>query len=179
MRTVLAVVILSVSAAAANAQVAWVGAGLGTSWEHNPKTAPDRTWLHRTADAPEIFAAFPLDDDTNIRVTASRVPYGVLHQGLVWDGSFRTITAGVDYFFPGTLGRFMFGGGLGQYTLDLAAKQPPAGLEESYFGWYLSTGEWFPVTRRSRITVELKMHRPSSPGHPTVVTAVAGFALGF
>lgn len=178
MRTVLAVVVLTM-AAAANAQVAWVGAGFGTSWEHEPQTAPGTTWLHRTAGAPAVFVAFPLDDDTHVRINAARVPYDVLDQGAVLDGSFRAVTAGVDYFFPGTFGRFMFGGGMGQYTVDLAARHPAEGVEQSYFGWYVSTGEWFPLTRRSRVTVELTMHRPSSPGHPTLVTAVAGLALGF
>ena len=179
MRSLLAVVILGVAATAANAQAVWVGAGLGTSWEYEPQTVTNTTWLHRTANAPTIFAAFPMDQDAQVRISASDVPYDALHDGLVFDGKFRALTAGVDYFFAGAFGRFVFGGGIGDYKLDLAAKQPPAGVEKSYFGWYLSTGEWFQLTRRSRIIVEITMHRPSSPGHPSLFTAVAGVALGF
>ncbi len=66
--------------------------------------------------------------------------------------------------------------GSGSYKLDLKAKNPPAGVEETKLGWYLGLGEWFGLTPRTRVTVEIAMHRTQHLERPQIVTANLGLA---
>jgi hypothetical protein len=179
MRWTLAALLVLACAGAASGQVLWVGAAAGTSWEWQAPTAPNQNFLHSTEGAPSAFIAFPIDDDTLLRLQVSDLPHKALIGGAGWPGRVRGYTVGIDYFFPNTLGSSLFSGGIGAYRLSLQAKQPPAGVEESKFGWYVGVGQWFTLTRRSRVTAELTMHHTSHPDTPTFVALTAGLALSF
>jgi len=96
-----------------------------------------------------------------------------------WPGKLRAYTVGIDYIFKGAFGQTLISGGIGDYSLELQAKSPPDGVEQWRFGWYLGVGEWFQLSRRWRLTAEVKMHRSENYGNPIVVTALAGLAFAF
>jgi opacity protein-like surface antigen len=179
MRSFLTAAAVLLIATGAHAQVVWVGAEGGVSWEYKPDTRPGKTWLQGNDNAYSVFAGFPVDDETVVRVAAFAIPHDTLYNGETWQGTFRAYTIGVDYFVEDWFGRAVFSAGLGQYTLHTVAENPPSGLEKGNFGWYVGVGEWFGLGRRSRIIAELAMHRPESRGRPVLVTAMAGFTITF
>jgi hypothetical protein len=166
-------------AGAASGQVLWAGLAAGTSWEWQAPTAPNQNFLHSTEGAPSAFVAFPIDEDTLLRLQACDLPHEPVIGGAGWPGHLRAYTVGIDYLFSDDLGHYLFSGGLGAYHLSLQAKHPPAGVEQSKFGWYLGVGQWFTLSRRSRVTAELTMHHTSHADTPTVVAITAGLAFAF
>ncbi len=176
--TVLAVVALGV-ASAASGQVAWIGASWGASWEWQAATTPDRSFAHSSDAAPAAFVAFPLNDDTLFRIRAAELPHVKVIDGVAWPGRYRALTAGIDYFLGGTFGQSIFSAGLGSYRFDLKARQTPPNLDRTKFGWYVGVGEWFTLTRRTRITAEVAMNRTQHDDRPTIVTANVGIAFGW
>jgi hypothetical protein len=179
MRWMCVTVLTLAGASAASGQVLWAGVAAGTSWEWQAPTAPEQNFLHSSDGAPSAFVAFPVDADTFVRLQASDLPHEVVISGLGWPGRLRAYTVGVDYFFPDAFGRAVMSAGLGSYDLNLKAKHAPPGVEESKFGWYFGVGEWFELTRRSRVTVEVRMHRSSHADGPIIVAATAGLAVSF
>lgn len=166
-------------AGAAQAQVVWAGAAFGASWEYQPDTDPGATWLRGDGNALSLFVGVPIDNDVVLRLAATDVPYDAPFAGEAWPGRFRAYTLGIDYFFPGAFGRALIAAGAGQYNFLAQAQQPPNDLETSDFGWYLGVGEWFALTRRSVISVELAMHRPDSDAKPVLVTGMVGVVVSF
>ncbi len=176
--TVAAVLALGV-ASAASGQVAWVGASWGASWEWQSAAAPDRSFYHSSEAAPAAFLAFPLEEDTLLRIRAAELPHVKVIDGVAWEGRYRALTAGIDYFLGGGLGKSVFSAGVGSYKLELKARQAPAGLDESKLGWYVGVGEWFVLSRHTRITAEVAMNRTQHDDRPTIVTANLGLAFGW
>lgn len=179
MRWMVAALLTLTLASAASGQVLWAGLAAGTSWEWQAPTAPDQNFLHSTEGAPSAFVAFPLDDDTLLRLQACDLPHEIVINGLGWPGHLRGYTVGVDYMFSNQLGRSVVSAGFGAYHLSLKSKHPPAGVEQSKFGWYAGVGQWFRLSRRSRVTADLTMHRTSHADTPIIVAVTAGLALSF
>jgi hypothetical protein len=168
------------SASTAGGQVLWAGLAAGTSWTWEAPTAPDQNFLHSSEGAPSAFVAFPFyEGDSLVRLQVADLPFEPAIDGVGWPGRLRAYTVGVDYFFRGVFGQFLVSGGLGSYELNLQAQNPPDGVEQWAFGWYLGVGEWFQLSRRWRLTAEVKMHSTQNYGDPTVVTATAGLAFAF
>ncbi len=166
------------TATAASGQVAWVGASWGASWEWQASSAPDTNFLHSSDGAPAVFVALPLDDDTFFRVKAAELPHIRVIDGVNWPGRFRGYTAGIDYLMTGTFGQSVFSAGLGSYRFEFKAKNSPAGYNDSKLGWYVGVGEWFPLSRRTRLTAEIAMNRTQHDEKPTIFTANVGLAFG-
>jgi len=179
MRRTFAVLVMTACASAASAQVAWVGLAAGTSWEWQAPTAPDQNFLHSSEGAPTAFLAFPLDEDTVLRLQACDLPHVPVIDGEGWPGHLRGYTIGTDYFFTDPIGQSVISAGVGSYALDLKAQHPPAGVEGAKFGWYVGVGQWFRLSRRTRVTTELTMHHTSHRDSPTIVAFTAGLALAF
>ena len=167
------------TASAASAQVAWVGASWGTSWEWQAPSSPDTNFLHSSDGAPAVFVAFPIDDSTLFRVQAADLPHVTMIDGVGWPGHYRAYTAGIDYLMDGSFGRSVVSAGFGSYDFNLKAKQPPAGYEESKLGWYVGVGEWFSVTRWTWVTAEIRMNRTQHPERPQIFTANVGLVVGW
>jgi hypothetical protein len=166
-------------AAAADGQVLWAGLATGTSWTWQAPTAPNQNFLHNSDKAPAAFVAIPVNPDTLVRFQVADLPFTPVYDSVGWPGKLRAYTVGVDYMFRGVLGEFHFTGGLGDYHLDLKAQQPPPGVENWAFGWYLGVGEWFQLSRRWRVTAEATMHRSQNYSQPVVVSATLGLAVLF
>jgi hypothetical protein len=179
MRWMCATLLALASASTAGGQVLWAGLAAGTSWTWEAPTAPDQNFLHSSDGAPSAFVAFPFYDDSLVRLQVADLPFEPVIDGVGWPGKLRAYTVGVDYFFRGVFGEFVISGGLGSYDLRLKAKQPPADVEGQEFGWYLGVGEWFQLSKRWRVTAEVKMHRAENLGKPIVVAATAGLAFAF
>jgi hypothetical protein len=173
-----AAVAVVVWAGAAQAQVYWVGASWGTSWEMAPASAPDTNLLHSSDGAPALFAALPLNEDTLMRVRVGDLPHAALYGGMGWPGRLRSYTIGVDYLFRSVFGQTLLSGGFGSYDLYLKARTPPPGVEGSRFGWYLGVSEWLILTRRTRLTLELTGHQTQHDGHPKFLAFNVGLAFG-
>ena len=166
-------------ASAASGQVAWFGASWGASWEWQPAAAPNTNFYHSSDGAPSAFVALPLSDDTLFRLKAADLPHVEVINGVSWPGRYRAYTAGIDYLIDGTFGRSVLSAGLGSYQLDLQAKNPPAGYSDSKFGWYVGAGEWFTLTRRTRLTAEITMNETQHADRPMIFTANVGLAFGW
>jgi hypothetical protein len=179
MRRLLFVVLLLAAAGAAEAQVIWLTVGAGTSFEINPATEPDETWLHHGDVVPSLSLGLSVNEDLHVRLRATELPYDVAYGGEAWPARFGAATVGADYFFNGVLGRALFTGGLGWYDLNLKAQDPPPGVEEGNIGWYFGVGEWFEVTSRVKGVIELILDYPGSEGNPMLVTATLGVAVTF
>ncbi len=179
MRRMCTVALMLLAASVARAQVAWVGAGIGTTWEYQPNSRPDVTFLHSSRQAPMGFLAFPVSSDTLFRLRIQDLPHDVVYGGVAWPGRLRALTAGIDYVLPDGLGQTVVSGGVGSYRLKLQAKQPPPRVEENRFGWYLGVGQWFTLTRRSRVTVELLADHTNHRDSPTILSATGGIAVSF
>ena len=89
------------------------------------------------------------------------------------------LALGVDYFLEDYLGEAVLSAGFGRYQLDLQAQQPPEGLEDGKFGWYVSVGQWFAITRRSRITLDITVDRCTVPNDPVLFSLNAALAFSF
>ena len=167
------------TASAANAQTAWVGASWGTSWEWKAASAPGTNFLHSSDGAPAAFFALRLDEDILFRLKAAEIPHAKMIDGVAWGGRYRAYTAGVDYIMNGTFGDAVVSGGLGSYQFEFKARNYPQGTNDSKFGWYVGVGEWFALTKRSRVTAEITMNRTQHAERPTLYTANVGLAIGF
>ena len=62
----------------------WAGVAAGTSWEWQAPTAPDQNFLHSTEGAPSAFVAFPVDEDTLVRLQACDLPHDPVIGGVGW-----------------------------------------------------------------------------------------------
>lgn len=167
------------TASAASGQVAWLGASWGGSWEWQAPSAPSTNFLHSSDGAPAVFLALPLSHDTLFRLKAAELPHIRVIDGVDWPGRYRAYTAGIDYLMPGTFGQASVSAGLGSYRLELKAKNAPAGFNDSKLGWYVGVGEWFTLTRRTRVTAEITMNRTQHDDRPTIFTANMGLAFGW
>ena len=181
MRLRAAVVIAAavLSAGTVGAQVAWVGGGFGATWEYQPEVDPGRTWLRGEENAYSLYVAVPLDEATSVRFAAWDVPHIAPYGGTAWPGQFRAYTLGVDYFVPGVFGQAVFSAGAGQYRFDPVAQDTPERFDDDEFGWYVGIGEWFQLSHRTRLTVEVSMHRPDTDSKPVLATVLAGLAVAF
>ena len=68
MRWMCATLLALAGASTASGQVLWAGLAAGTSWTWQAPTAPDQNFLHSSNGAPSAFLAFPLDEDTLVRL---------------------------------------------------------------------------------------------------------------
>ncbi len=177
MRWTFAVLLILAGAGVAGGQVLWGGVAAGTSWEWQAPTAPNQNFLHSTDSAPSAFVAFPVDQDTLLRLQVCDLPHEIVINGLGWPGHLRGYTIGADYFFTNALGESTFSAGLGSYKLNLKSAHPPAGYEQAKFGWYFGVGQWFRLSRRARVTADLTMHRTTHADTPTIVALTAGLAF--
>lgn len=177
MRWVLAVAMATLAGGAAEAQLAWVGATAGTSFEYRAATAPDRTWKHRTDSTPSLLLVLPVEEGARLRLSAGEIPYEL--RLLTGDArcTLRRYTLGVDYVFPGALGEAVISAGLGGYRLTADTGRVPASMEATKFGYYVGVGEWFTLSKRWRLIGEVAMHRSENQGRPALVTAAAGVAF--
>ncbi len=173
MRTVALVVLAVVAsglAPAAQAQVGWLGVAGGTSWTWNG----DSSALVRADDAAlGVLVGVSLDKDAVLRLRGVELPMGD-----VSGATMRGVALGVDYFFPGVLGEALFSAGLGGYRLNLPEPlrgEPDHGRWK--LGFYLGVGEWFALSRRTRLTVEVTWDRSRHAGTPSMLTAMAGLAF--
>lgn len=153
------------------AQALYLGAGAGAVWERRAPVAPHKEWFHSDRQATSFFLALPVEEGTLFRVEKLDLPRDVSWQGMTWEARLSGWTAGVDYFLPGVWGQALVGAGVGAYRLDLAAKTPPRGVEDTRFGWYVKVGEWFTLTRRLQFAAEVSYHRTNHAGQPQLLTA--------
>lgn len=179
MRVACVLLVALAAAGAADAQLLWVGGGASKSWEYDPVSEPDRSWLGSSGLNPTLFVGVPLADDTLVRLRAFDLPYRAPVGETVSDAHLRGVTAAVDYFFKGPLGETAFSAGIGSYQLDLSGVAPPPGVEGWEFGWFVGVGEWFTVTRQGRVIVDITMHKTQHPGSPAIVALAASFAVAF
>lgn len=179
MRWVAALAMVMLLVGAVEAQVAWVGAGAGTSFEYKAQSAPDKTWKHRTDLTPQVFVALPLADTTMVRLGVGEIPYDLRLLTGNAELTLRRYTIGIDYFFRGQLSDTVFSGGLGGYTLEVDHGIVPESMQATKLGYYLGVGEWFTLSRRWRLSLEATMHRSENEGRPTLVTTTAGVAFSF
>ena len=178
MKRIVIVSLLLVAATTAGAQVMWVGAGTGTSWEWQADTAPDTDFLHASDLAPSGFFALVIDEDTLLRFQVGDMQHDLRVGAADVPAKLRSYTVGVDYTMSGVLGTALFSAGLGAYEVRPKGEAHDD-LKESKFGWYLGVGEWFTLTRRTRLTADLTMHRTSNQSQPVFVAFRAGLALSF
>ncbi len=153
------------------AQAVYLGAGAGAVWERRAPVAPFKEWFHADRPATSFFVALPLDEGTLFRLEKVDLPHDVRWQSLNWKARLSGWTAGVDYFLPGVWGQALVSAGVGTYRLDLAARVPPKGVEDTRFGWYLKVGEWFSLTKRLQFAAEVAYHRTNHAGQPQVLAA--------
>jgi hypothetical protein len=184
MRRLGVAVFVLLCAGLADAQIAWLGAGIGTAYEVNPPAWPDKTFYHSSDLVPSVLFALRLDEDTNLRFRFADLPFQVplaTSNGATQRSAARlqAATVGVDYFLDDPMGRLVFSGGIGAYTLNLKAGQSPPGVETTRFGWYVGVGEWFRLTRRTRVTLDVTLDRSDHTGNPTILTGNIGLAYGF
>lgn len=179
MRWLCAVLAMVAVVSAAEAQLVWVGAGSGISWEWKPDSDPGRDWVTRTDAVPYVFVGFPVDRETLFRVRAVQLPYDAPIGGEAYRARLRGYTAGVDYFMTGVFGEAVFSAGVGGYHLEVRDAGAPGDQTSTRFGWYLGIGEWFQISERIRVTAEVQGHRTGHAGKPTLVTAQVGVAVSF
>ncbi|HPC82725.1 MAG TPA: hypothetical protein P5234_05025 [Thermoanaerobaculaceae bacterium] len=179
MRVVLAVAMATLVVGAAQAQVAWVGASAGTSFEYKTPAAPDRTWKHRNDPTPSLLVVLPLEEGVRFRLSAGDIPYELQLLTGRAKCTLRRYTLGIDYTFDGRSGETVILAGLGGYRLDADTGRVPSSMEATKLGYYVGVGEWYTLSRRWRLIGEVAMHRSENEGRPTIVTATAGLAFSF
>ena len=167
------------TASTASAQIVWVGASWGTSWEWQAPTSPNKDFLHSSDGAPSAFVAFPIDHSTLFRLQAANLPHVTVINGVGWPGHYRAYTAGIDYLIDDPFGRSLFSAGFGSYTFNLKAQRPPAGYQDTKFGWYVGVGEWFNLMRNLWATAEVRMNRTQHAERPQLFTANIGLAYNW
>lgn len=161
------------------AQTLFLGAGAGTLWEKSTHGEQGNRWRHGDRWALSVFAAFPIDSDTRVRLEGVKLPRQITVAGERFRASLEGLTLGVDYLLLGVFGQTVFGAGLGSYRLHLERGSPPSGIEGNNFGWYVRVGEWFPVHRRLSFAAEATYHRTSHKGSPQVLVALASLVMRF
>ncbi len=163
----------------AGAQVLMVGAAGTITNEINPESRPGESFHSNNTITPAFFVGVPASSDTLVRLRTFDLP----HEQVVADGvaetHLRALTVGVDYLMQGAFGKTLFSGGLGGYKLDVSGSNPPAGLEDWEFGWFVGVGEWFAMTQHSQFTLELNYHNTNHPGRPQILSLSAGLAFTF
>lgn len=158
------------AAGAAKAQVLWLGAGGGASWTW---VGEQSSLLRGKEPAYGFLVGIPMDEDAVLRLRGVELP---LQPGA--QVNLRAATVGVDYFFPGVFGSALFLGGIGGYRLGLPAdRRGEAAHGRWELGYYLGVGEWFSLSRRTRLTLEITWDRCRHRGTPTLLTAMAGLAV--
>jgi len=165
--------------APAFAQALYVGAGAGAVWEWRAPVAPAKNWFHADRPAFQGFLALPVEEETVIRLERVELPRDVVWGGERWEARLAGWTLGVDYILPGIWGQAVVAAGVGSYRLDLAAIAPPAGLEDTRFGWYAKVGEWFPLTKRLLLAGEVAYHRTNHRGSPQLLAAFGALVVRF
>lgn len=166
-------------ATAASGQVLWVGGKVGTSWEQNSPTAPDRTFLHYNDTVRSIFVGVPLSDDTMLRFQTTQLPHDTVIAGTTYSTHVRGYSAGIDYSFAGSLGEAHLSLSFGGYRREFEGATPAAAGDTTRFGWSAGVGEWLSISRRGRIVLELEYHRADFPDKPKLISATAGLAFSF
>lgn len=179
MRWLVVVGVLLAVVGTAQAQVAWVGASAGTSWEYKADSATDRTWKHRNDPVPQVFVAMPLEDATLVRLRVAEIPYELRLPTGHATCTLRSYTLGVDYMIDSVLGEAVFSAGVGGYRLVVDKGVAPSEFQTTKFGYYVGAGEWYALTKRLRLTAEVTLHRTENAGTPSIVTATAGLAFSF
>jgi hypothetical protein len=179
MRWVCSVLVGLAAVGAAEAQVLWVGGAAATTWEVDAAWAGNERFAASDEIAPVLFVAFPLSDETFVRLQGADLPRSITSGGEAWDGRLRALTLGVDYFFRGTFGQTLLSAGVGSYRMDLEATQPPLGSETAEFGWYVGIGEWFQLLNSTWVTAEIAMHRTNHDDTPVVISAALGLSVSF
>jgi hypothetical protein len=179
MRRLWCVVLVSlVWAGVAQAQVLWVGAGGGGTWEGGSPTNPDAQFTPHSGASPALFLGLPIDSDTMLRFRAAELEHPCQFVNTTLGGSIRAYTVGVDYFVPGVFGEATFSAGFGAYQQVLEGKGNRE-LETTKFGWYFGVGEWFQLTRRSRIAAEITYHRSDHFDKPILLTPTLSLVISF
>jgi len=179
MRRLLLAFLTIVAASVASAQVLVVGAAGGATWELYAEADDEQTFLRGDDLASAAFVAFFIDDFRLLRLQVRTLPRTAMVDGTPWDSRVRAYTVGVDYFFQGVFGEGAFSGGIGAYEQDMAGEHEPAGVATTEFGWYVGIGEWFHLSRRTDITVELTMDRTGHDDSPVLFTGTVGLAFRF
>jgi hypothetical protein len=159
-------------------ELVWVGAGAGGTWEFNSPVSPGTNLTRHSGASPAVFVALPITDDTLFRVRAAELEHPVQFVNTTLDGSIRAYTVGVDYFMQGVFGKASFSGGVGAYQQVLET----SGYKElavTKVGWYVGIGEWFELTRRTRIVAEVTYHRSDHFDKPNLLTPTVSFAVSF
>jgi hypothetical protein len=180
MRWVVAVVLVLVAAVGVTqAQIAWVGGGVGTSFEYQAQANPDKTWTHRIDTTPFLFVALPIAEGTSLRLSAGEIPYNVVLLTGPASGKLRRFTLGIDYTFEGRFADTVFSAGIGGYGLNADTGTVPKSMQKNKFGYYVGVGEWFTLSQRWRLVGEVTMHRTENVGKPTLVAGQVGLAFSF
>lgn len=159
------------------AQTLYLGAGLGAVWERKAPVAPQKEWFHSDRPATAFFLALPVEEGTLVRVEKLDLPRDVAWQGEPWEARLSAWTLGVDYVLPGVWGQALVAAGVGAYRLDLAARVPPRGLEDTRFGWYVKVGEWFALSKRWLFAAEVAYHRTNHSRQPQLLTASGALVI--
>jgi hypothetical protein len=140
MRRLLFVALLLAAAGAAEAQVIWVTAGAGTTFEINPATEPDESWSHYGDVVPSLSLGLSVNEDLHVRLRAAELPYDLPYGGEAWPARIGAVTVGADYFFKGVLGApFSLAASAG--TTSTSRPRFPGRRREGNFGWYIGVGE--------------------------------------
>jgi hypothetical protein len=166
-------------ATAASGQVLWVGAKVGTSWEQNSPTAPDRTFLHYTDSVRSIFVGIPLSDDTMLRFQTTQLPHDTVIGSTTYSTRIRGYSVGIDYSFKGTIGQPHLSLSFGGYRREFDGGTPEGAGDTTRFGWSAGAGEWLSISRRGKVVLELEYHRADFPDKPKLISATAGLAFSF
>jgi hypothetical protein len=177
-RVVCLAMVLLAGVGVAQAQTLWGGVGASTAWEWESKVNPEHRLSYTKGVSPSVFVALPISDDASLRFRAAEIRHDILYVNNVVEGRLRAYTVGVDYFLPGNFGQSVLSAGVGAYdmTLDLGLVKD---LEGMRLGWYLGVGEWFELTKRSRVIAEIELHRTENWGKPIIATASVGLAFWF
>jgi hypothetical protein len=162
---------------AAQAQMITFGAAGTVTTEINPASRPGSSTLSNNTVTPALFVGFPILDDTMVRLRAIDLPHEQLVGSTVYDSRLHGFTVGVDYMLLSYFGRTLFSGGIGGYQLDIRSSNPPPGVEGWDFGWYVGVGEWFPMSKATRLTIELTYNATSHPDNPQIVALSFGLAV--
>ncbi|MCS7182501.1 MAG: hypothetical protein NZ869_05255 [Thermoanaerobaculum sp.] len=171
--------VLALFPGAVGAQTFFAGGGIGAVWERHAPVAPAKEWFHTTEAGESFFVAVAIDDETLLRVERTDLPRDVMVRGTRWEARLAAWAVGVDYLLPGVFGQAVVAAGVGSYRLDLAARIPPPGVEDSRFGWYLRVGERFRLSRRFFLAAEVSYHRTSHPGSPQLLAAFGSLVASF
>jgi hypothetical protein len=177
---VVATMLLLATAAQAQlwqSKVLWLGGSGTITTEINPASRPGQSTLSNNTITPSFFVGFPILDDTIVRLSTIQLP----HEELVGTDVYKTrldgVTIGVDYLLLSFFGRTLFSGGLGSYNLKVQGGSPPPGIEGWDFGWYVGVGEWFPMSKKIQLTMNLNYNTTAHNARPQIVSFSLGLAF--